>query len=375
MPEARFSVAIEQARKSGRVLLDLTESDPSRCDLGWDPAELREIEEQRREGAGVALSEAREAIASYLAGHGASVPLDRILPARTRGEALLALEKLLCQGGDEVLVPTPHRPGLETLPTVELRPYALAFEGRWRLDRRSIDRVLSQRTRAIFVGNPADPTGAELSREELTFLERLCKSREIALIGDESYLDSTLDRSTSVARVSGCLAFHLSGLSGICGLPALEGEWIAVVGPATQSAQAASRLATLLEVEVAGSRPGVRLAPPLLGRRGAYLSRLRSRITRNRSTLAAASLREAPWTLQWGGGIRAVLQVNPVQSEDEICLALLEEGVAVEPAYLAGFPPKGFLLISLLPIPEIFEAALGRLEVQLRGPVLPSALA
>ncbi len=84
-------------------------------------------------------------------------------------------------------------------------------------------------------------------------------------------------------------------------------------------------------------------------------------------------MREAPWTMQWGGGWWAVLQVNPDQHEDDLCLALLEEGVAVEPGYLAGFPHEGYLVLSLLVAPEVFDAALGRVEAQLRRPTSRSA--
>ncbi len=42
---------------------------------------------------------------------------------------------------------------------------------------------------------------------------------------------TALEPAPSVARASKCLAFHLSGLSKVCGLPQLEADWIAVAGP------------------------------------------------------------------------------------------------------------------------------------------------
>ena len=36
MPSLRYAAALEEARASNRVILDLTESDPARCGLGWD---------------------------------------------------------------------------------------------------------------------------------------------------------------------------------------------------------------------------------------------------------------------------------------------------------------------------------------------------
>jgi aspartate/methionine/tyrosine aminotransferase len=365
----RFLAALDEARASGRVLLDLAVSDPGRCGLGWDAGELDAMLERRRgRSATAAASEAREAIAGYLAGHGASVSPDRVVPVRSSPEALRLAIDVLCEGGGEALVPVPQRPLAGAGSPADLRGYALVFGERWSIDRRSLRRAVSSRTRAVLVGNPADPTGAELSREDLAFLERLCEARGLALLGDEAWLDASREPSVTVASALRCLAVHASGLGGICGLPELEAAWLAVTGPEVSAHSLASRLASLAPP---ASARGVLLAPPLLGRREAFLSRLRARLARNRSALATASLREAPWTMQWGGGIWAVLQLNADQDEDALCLALLEEGIAIQPGHLAGFPGRGYAVVSLLPEPAVFDAALGRIEAQLRRP--PSA--
>jgi len=177
----------------------------------------------------------------------------------------------------------------------------------------------------------------------------------------------------STAAAGRCLTVHVSSLGGVCGLPQLDAAWAAVGGPEARASPLRSRLAVTAGAMSPEATAGVLLAPALLGRRESFLSRLRTRLTRNRSALASASLREAPWTMQWGGGWWAVLQVNPDQSEDDLCLALLEEGVAVEPGYLGGFPREGYLVLSLVAAPEVFDAALGRIEAQLRRPASRSA--
>jgi alanine-synthesizing transaminase len=85
-----FAVRLERARLAGRTLLDLAESDPSRCGLGWDSAELEGILGSQRTSIHVleprGVREAREAVSSYLAGRGASVDPDRVVlvPSRER---------------------------------------------------------------------------------------------------------------------------------------------------------------------------------------------------------------------------------------------------------------------------------------------------
>ncbi|HET9552235.1 MAG TPA: aminotransferase class I/II-fold pyridoxal phosphate-dependent enzyme [Anaeromyxobacteraceae bacterium] len=369
-PTPSFSTRLDAARAAGTLPHDLTESDPARCGLGWEPRELERLLAARAgENGPAVLGEAREAVASYLAGHGVAVPPDRVFFAPSRSAALrLALDAVGGADG-EVLVPAPARPLPEPgEPTPRHRtPYRLAFEGAWRLDRRSIRRAIGPRTRAVVVGNPAAPTGAMLDDRELTFLDELGAARGLALVADEGLLDTAAERAVSVGRAGRALALHVSGLSGVCGLGGIGGAWIAVAGPAALADRAASRLALRCEAAPAEVRPALPALPALLARRGPSLERVRARLARNRAAIATASLREAPWTMQWGaGGHAAVIQVNPVQDLDALCLALLDEGVAVRPGALDGLPPHGHLVVSLLPEPQVFDAGLERLERALR---------
>jgi len=368
-----FAAQLERVRSAGVLRLDLTQSDPASCGLGPEPREVAALldgEALPGTTPSSALAAAREAVASYLAGHRVSVAPDRIFVAPSRREALgLALAAAPAASGDEVLVPEPSRPLLERGASGLLpRPYALSFEEEWRLDRRSIRRAVGARTRAIVAGNPAEPTGALLSRDELAALEELCAVRGLALVGDEAFLDSATTASVSVARATRCLALHVSGLSGICGLPRVGMEWVAVAGPDEAAGPAAARIR-----ELAGRAPPIaeralRALPALLARREPFLDALRARLARNRGLIASASLREAPWTLQWGmGGAWAVLQINPTRDETELCLELLTDGVAVRPGHLDGLPRTGHLVVSLLPPPDVLAAGLERLERHLRG--------
>ncbi len=139
MASTRFAAALAEAKGSGRVLLDLTESDPARCGLAWESEELESILGRRRSVApAVAISEAREAIAGYLAGHGASIAPARVVPVRSRDEALRLVLEAVCGRDGEVLVPVPHRRLLESGSPVRSQLYQLTFEERWRIDRRSV---------------------------------------------------------------------------------------------------------------------------------------------------------------------------------------------------------------------------------------------
>ena len=371
-PQDEFRARLERARASGLLPLDLAVADPERCGLGWDRDELEALSGAAAPARGsraAALAGAREAIASYLAGHRASVQPDRIFFAPSRGVARrLALESA-CDPDDEVLAPAPARPFVEPedAEAARLRKYALEFGETWQIDRRSLRRAVGPRTRAVAIGNPSEPTGAMPGDDGIAFLDELCGAHGLALLGDEAFIETGPGPSASVARATRCVAVHVSGLAGVCGLPQLGGEWIAVAGPDALAAHAASRASARAEAGPGASDSALRAIPALLARRERFLTPLRARLARNRGAIAKAALREAPWTLQWGsGGWWAVLQINPVRHETELCLALLDEGVAVLPGHLDGLPEEGYLVVSLLPDPDVFTQGLERLEAHLR---------
>jgi len=370
-----FDARLEQARAEGPPLIDLTEIDPTRCGLTWGADELGPlVDHLHSSGPGASsdgLREARDAVASYLAGRGVAVHPDRIIVTASKAEAYAPLVSALCRPGDEVLVPVPgHHLSLQgDGDGVRRVSYALRYDGAWRLDRASVTAAVTSRTRAIVAASPSDPSGAVLSREELTFLEDLCGRRGIALIGDERYADTAFSPAPSVAGSNRCLAFHVSNVATVCGVPQLEVAWLAAAGPEHLVAPALARLAA-----AAGAvSPPERLAlPALLASRERFLAMLRARLAQNRAALATAALREAPWTvLNSGGGWSAVLEIGDSDDEIALCLALIDDGVAVQPGLRYGFERNGYLVVSLLPRPEAFSDGLDRLDRRLRSPLLP----
>jgi aspartate/methionine/tyrosine aminotransferase len=62
-----------------------------------------------------------------------------------------------------------------------------------------------------------------------------------------------------------------------------------------------------------------------------------------------------------------VLQINPIREDRELCLELLDEGVAVLPGSVFGFPPTGHVVVSLRTEPDALLGGLEALERHLRG--------
>lgn len=190
----RLARLLEAKRRAGARLLDLTESNPTRCGLDY-PAEailgaLAHPRGLRYEPHPRGLPEARAAVARYYAGRGAAVDPAHVVLTASTSEAYSFLFTLLADPGDAVLAPVPSYPLLEhlaALASVRLVPYPLAFDGdEWRIDLAALAGALERepRARAVVVVSPNNPTGSFLKRDELAAISTLCRDRGLALIAD-----------------------------------------------------------------------------------------------------------------------------------------------------------------------------------------------
>jgi alanine-synthesizing transaminase len=325
--------------------IDLTLSNPGAAGLPAGPAALPPAPLYQPHPRG--LPAAREAVAML---HG--VPPERVLLTASTSEAYSWLFKLLCDAGDEVLVPEPSYPlfgFLTALESVRAVPYALRWDGEWHLDAGALR--FSPRTRAVLAVSPGNPTGAYLKEDERAALARLCREHGCALIVDEVFADYPArpdPRRARTAAASGdALSFALSGLSKVAGLPQLKLAWIAAGGPGAD--EALDRLELIADTYLSVSTPVQLAAPALLANRHPFQRAVNERIARNRAALAAARPADAPWDiLRAEGGWSEVLSVPRSRSEEDWTLALLDAGVLVHPGYFFDFPEGAHLVASMI---------------------------
>lgn len=363
---------IERRRAAGG-LLDLTETNPTRCGLAWPEEELAAALTapglSRYDPSPRGAATARAAVAEYLARRGADVPVERILLTASTSEAYALLLKLLCDPGDAVVAPAPSYPLLDLLAQLEgvrLERYPLRHDGEWHLDRAAVQSALTERTRAVLAVSPGNPTGATLSVGDLDFLDRLCAERGLALVADEVFADTALGPCPTVATARHALAFHLSGASKVCGLPQLKASWLAVAGPAPLADVALERLEVLADTTLSISGAAQLALPRVLAGRGSFLARLRERLATNRATLGRVGGGGAPFSvLAGGGGWSAVLRIGETLDEEDVTLALLDVGVAVHPGFFYDFERSGYLVVSLLIPPDAFEEGVAKIGARL----------
>ncbi len=363
---------ISQTRSGCRVDCDLTASNPTSCGIGYPPELLAPLAAPggfRYDPHPRGQRVAREAVAAELGRLGAAVNPERIVLTASTSEAYAFLFKLLCEPGDAVLAPTPSYPLFEHLGGVEAvaaLPYRLSEEFEWRLDPGELAQA-PDGVRAAVVVHPNNPTGSFVHPEDADALVAVASRRGWAVIADEVFLDYPLDGgpgdTISFAARDDALVFTLGGLSKCVGLPQLKLAWIAVSGPPWLADEALDRLDFIADTFLSVATP-VQLALPSLLRQGAVVREaIRERCRSNLAGLRRlAGTLPAVAVLPAGGGWSAVVRIPAVVDEEELTIELLrEDGIAVHPGFFFDFPGEGYLVVSLLPEPEVFGEGIARL--------------
>jgi alanine-synthesizing transaminase len=299
--------ALEARRRSGQPVVDLTLSNPTLAGISYPEAEiaaaLADPRSARYAPEPLGLPSAREGVSRHFASRGIEVGPNRILLTSSTSEAYSYLFKLLCDPGDEVLVPRPSYPLFEHLARFEgvrLRSYSLAYDGAWHIDIDALFRAKTERSRAVLVVSPNNPTGSFLSPDELTAFERL----GLPLIADEVFAGYTMAHASrcpaSALEASGILVFSLGGLSKLIGLPQLKLAWTAVSGPAADAAM--RRLEIVADAYLSPGAP-VQLALPRLLELGLPVREaILERVRRNYASLRALARASAASPLHLEGG-------------------------------------------------------------------------
>jgi alanine-synthesizing transaminase len=364
----RLAATLMDTRRSGAPLIDLTVSNPTRVGIRYPEMLLSALADPRAltyRPEPFGLREAREAIAHTYIRRGVRMSPDRIMLTASTSEAYSLLFKLLCDAGQSsVLTPAPSYPlfdHLTRLDAVTERRYTLSYHGAWELDSDDLDRAWSADTRAVLVVSPNNPTGSALTERDAAEVVSRCAERYAALMLDEVFCDYPFADAPlpepDVLQRDGCLLFRLGGLSKTAGLPQLKLGWIAMSGPDRLVSEAADRLELIFDTYLSVSTPVQVAAPALLEATISIQEQIRDRVRHNYHALRelTADGDAGVDVLAADGGWSAVLRVPAIASEEALALDLItREGVVVHPGFFFDFPREAFLVISLLPEPDVF---------------------
>lgn len=369
----RLTEALDDVRSSGARVLDLTVSNPTRVGLRYDETIiLRSLASPRAmeyDPQPKGLIGAREAVAAYYSEHGVrGADTEQLVLTTSTSEGYSFVFRLLCNPGDEVLVPKPSYPLFEflaDLQDVRLIPYPLIYDHGWQMDFPTLQRAMTMRTRGVVVVHPNNPTGSYVRPHEQESLNRFCREHGLALIVDEVFLDYAHDQAErqSFASNQDVLTFTLSGVSKLSALPQMKVAWIATSGPTAEVEQAQARLEIIADTYLSLNAPIQWATPALLDQRKSIQQQLLDRVLGNLSELdRQLAAQKTCQRLHVEGGWYAVVRVPVTQTDEELTVALLRrKAVLVHPGHFYDFPKDGYLVLSLVTPGAEFAEGIGRL--------------
>ncbi len=379
LAENRLAALYADARTGTSDVVDLTCSNPTKVGL-CAPAELARLVAGHADYDPDPLGPiaAREAIAAFARDRARSLDPARIVLSASTSEAYAWLLKLLCDPGDEVLVPSPSYPlfdYLAALESVSLVRYPLDRNEGFRVDVDAVARLVGPRTRAVVLVAPNNPTGTLVRRDDARALDALAAERGLALVVDEVFADWLHGAPAPAhlpsfaafdAHAPRALTFVMGGLSKLACAPQLKLAWTSVHGPEPLAEEAIARLELVADTFLSVNAPVARALPALLAAQPRVAVELRARLSENLASLdAALAARGASLGVRRPrahGGWTVLVEVPRVHDEDAwVRLLASQARVLVQPGWFFDLDDGGTLVVSLLAQPERFARAIERL--------------
>ena len=364
-----LSTALADRLASGEPVIDLTESNPTKCGFHFEAERLLGALSQP---AGVTydpvaqgLLPARNAVVDYYRLRNCAVNASNIFLTTSTSEAYSFLFRTLCNPGDEVLIPQPGYPLFNFLGDIQdvvTMHYPLIYDYGWQIDFHALQHAITSRTRAIVVVNPNNPTGHFCKPEDVHRLNQICLEGDLALIADEVFLDFSLGNDIAPSFVSnnGALTFTMSGLSKISGQPQMKVAWLIATGPEALKQKAVARLEMIADTYLSMNTPMQLALPVLLELRHNFQQQCTARTRNNLAQLdELLSTQKLCTRLNLEGGWYAVVKVPVTGRDDDLALELLNiRGVYVHPGHFYDFPGDGYLVVSLITPERPFAAGM-----------------
>jgi alanine-synthesizing transaminase len=362
---------LEQFQNGGKKVLDLTESNPTRCRFCYPKSFAKSLikkENLTYEPNAKGDLKAREEIVKYYRTIGVKLDPEQIILTSGTSEAYQFLFFLLLNPGDSLWVPAPGYPLMEPLARlngITIDYFPLEYDGvQWKIDLNGLEERIRSRRGVVTVIHPHNPTGSYINRPDQARLIDLAKRHGLPVIADEVFFDyqypDLRPLPRSFASQNQTLIFTLNGLSKMVALPQMKLSWIVATGPRKAVKEAILRLEQIADTYLSVNTPVQNGAGSFLKHRMDIQSQIRSRIMTNRTYLIDEVKERLPQgnVLNCEGGWVAILRLPRIMNDDEWATLLLrEEGVLVYPGHLFDFPIESCLILSLLLPEPLFRRA------------------
>ncbi len=292
-------------------------------------------------------TEYREVLAGYYQGLGLDIHKEEIIVTTGGSEAIMFAFMACLNVGDEVIIPEPYYAnynGFAKEVGVHIQTVQCFIEDGFALPPvDEIDKMITERTKAILICNPNNPTGYLYTQDELERLKKICQKHNLFLMSDEAYREFTYDGMTQISALS---------------LKGMENHTILLDTISKRYSACGARLGCLVtknaEVRAAALKfAQARLSPPSIEQHVAmklsevgqdYFDSVNKEFEERRNLLVEG-LNKIPGVIcpNPGGAFYVVVEL-PVENADDFCRWLLDEfsydGSTVMLAPSSGFYSK-----------------------------------
>jgi len=359
-------------KSATRVLYD--SAPPGSINLGLGETDFPTPEVVRREAIRVIRDERigytpnegiqplREKIAEYHSdGLPSSYTAESVCVTTGAEEALFAVMMTILGPGDEALLPDPGYiayPAIAEIAGADLRYYATPAAGGFSFDRASFDRAVTEKTKAVVINSPSNPTSRVISGDDLRFIaERLSRSGAYVL-ADEIYRDLYLSEHPGTISEFYDKTIIVSGLSKMMSMTGWRLGWAVgseeVIRHVTVMRQYMSTCTSAVTQKAALAAFGAE------GRR--ETSAMRNELNRRGEVMARSIDRELnlPY-VQGEGAYYIMLDVSRYGPSMDTAISLLEERVITVPGSAFGSEGEGFLRLSFSIDAPLIEEGIRRM--------------
>ena len=323
---------------------------------------------------------AREAVVMQQQGRGVmDVTAEHVFMGNGVSELIdLALRALL-NSGDEVLMPSPDYP-LWTAATVlnggRAVYYSCDESNEFMPDPDEIERLITDRTRAIVIINPNNPTGAVYTRERLERIARIAGKRGLVVLSDEIYDQMVYPGAEFVPMATLCrdtLCATFSGLSKVYRACGYRVGWVAFSGTLDRAKEYLSAMDLLAALRLCSNVPGQWAVQTALGGFQSIkgLCSPGGRLFESRRAIIEA-VEASPFlnVVAPKGSMYAFIGVNrdffPTFDDERFAMDLLEQQhVLVAPGSSFNTPYRDHFRITTLPDEGQIEEVFRRIQIVL----------
>jgi alanine-synthesizing transaminase len=232
---------------------------------------LRNVSSAHGYGDAKGLLAARRAVVMHNQTLGIETDVENVFVGNGVSELIVMAMQALLDDGDEVLVPAPDYPlwtAAVSLSGGTAVHYRCDEQSDWMPDLADIERKVTDRTKALVIINPNNPTGAVYDRSMVKGLTDIARRHNLLVCSDEIYDKILYDDAThtpTAAITPDLLTLTFNGLSKAYRVAGYRSGWLAVCGPKAHATSYIEGLTILANMRLCANMPAQHVIATALG--------------------------------------------------------------------------------------------------------------